>query len=321
MNSLDSLMRSISEAYDLHIKHIELIYDAVNKIFRITNDNDSLIFKIFNKRDHSKQRISFERKITSHISSRQPNSINPILAKAQIEKTYLYENQFYYGIPTRECTGNPYLTNAGAQSDDYLFGQALFTLHHIPPPPFRNPKHDTSNVKHLISKLGSPNRSQKTIQLKTIIQTLHNDINLTTLSHTERMKRCICHGDAWPGNALYSSNACTLIDFEHTRISDPAFDVATFIWWLTGSEHTELEKLKSWEQFVNGYGESIKQLINNSTPALIKTNQLRSLIFLHNNIIINEEILEYAQRRTSHLLEKLTPHLKSEQLLEALWKK
>lgn len=320
MNSLDSLMRSISETYDLHIKHMELIYDAVNKIFRITNDNDSLIFKILNKRDHSKQRISFERKITLHISSHQPNSIKPILAKAQIEKTYLYENQFYYGILTRECTGNPYLTNASDQSDDYLFGQALFTLHHIPPPPLRNPKHDTSNVKHLISKLGSPNCSQKTIQLKKIIQTLHNDINLTTLSHSGRKRRCICHGDAWPGNALYSSNACTLIDFEHTRISDPAFDVATFIWWLMGSEHTKLEKFKSWEQFSNGYGESIKHLINNSTPALIKTNQLRSLIFLHNNIIINKEVLEYAQRQTFHLLDKLPLRLKSEQLPEALWK-
>ncbi|CAI8793596.1 hypothetical protein EMIT0P74_190042 [Pseudomonas sp. IT-P74] len=50
MNDLDRLKRSISETYDLEVKHIELIYNAINKILRITRNNDTLILKLLKKK-------------------------------------------------------------------------------------------------------------------------------------------------------------------------------------------------------------------------------------------------------------------------------
>ncbi|MNQ51677.1 serine/threonine protein kinase [compost metagenome] len=321
MNDLDRLKRSISETYDLEVKHIELIYNAINKIFRITSNNGTLILKLFKKNDHSNYKISFERKVMLHIFFHQINIIEPIPPASPQEQIYQFENQLYFGILTRECSGDLYFTKNNTQTHNYLFGQILFKLHNSPPPSLRNPKYDTTNSEHLILKLEKSNHSWQVFQLKQIIDTLYTNIKETTQSHTESVRKCICHGDAWPGNALYFSKTCTLIDFEHTRISDPAFDIATFIWWLSGSEYKESEKFKAWECFTRGYGDSINQLLNRKLSTLIKINQLRSLVFLHNNIIISDEILEHARHQTLDLLKKLTQPLNNKQQLETLWKK
>ncbi|VVP65056.1 Homoserine kinase [Pseudomonas fluorescens] len=319
MNSINSLLYKISVAYDIHANNAEIIYDGVNKIFRISTDKENFALKIFNKKKSTKYKISFERTIMDHIISNGLDCIQPIFPKSNKEQTYTFENQIYYGILTREIIGASYSVN-NQSFHDFLFGQALFKLHNCPTPTFTNPKQSTSNANQLISNLKKHDYSFETSCLKKIILNLFHNIVQTPLPYPQHTKRRICHGDAWPGNALYSVNSCTLIDFEHTRISDPAFDIATFMWWLTGLDHEETQKLTAWNNFILGYGNSIESYINEHTPTLIKINQLRNLTFLHDNIIISEEILEIARQQTTFLLDRLTPYINHEQLTESLWK-
>lgn len=92
------------------------------------------------------------------------------------------------------------------------------------------------------------------------------------------------------------------------------------MWWLTGVEDKEEQKLTIWNNFTSGYGGTIESYINKYTPTLIKTNQLRNLVFLHNNIVISEEILELAHQQTSELIIRLIPYTDLEKLVDSLWK-
>nr|WP_231985528.1 hypothetical protein [Pseudomonas vancouverensis] len=96
-------------------------------------------------------------------------------------------------------------------------------------------------------------------------------------------------------------------------------DIATYIWWLTDCNQCKGQPLVSWNAFAKGYGDSIERLITPSTPTLIKINQLRSLAFLYRHIALNEEILEYVQRQTSVLMQRLEPTNSKEQLIVSLW--
>lgn len=319
MSTYNSLAELLHDEYNLQVNVTTNIYDAINKIFQITTDTDTLIIKLINRHHCTKYRISFERKIMNYAYSNHINVSQPFLPTSKNEPIYRLEDQAYYSILTRKCTGHQHSSNSSHQTNYILFGKALSELHNLPTPQLNNPKFDTSKPSHLISTISAHSNSPLANILKTIIYNLYQNIESTRAAEIENTKRCICHGDAWPGNALYSNNSCTLIDFEHTRIADPTFDISTFIWWLTGLNYSEREKFNLWKNFAKGYGMAEKSLLNKNTKTMIKINQLRSLIFLYNNIILNKEIINYAHLQTSNLINKLNTSLKQDQILEALW--
>ncbi|MGE8067533.1 phosphotransferase [Pseudomonas sp. NPDC089569] len=319
MTYSNSLIHQILYAYDLQPNNIEVIYSGINKVLRITARNKRYIFKMFKKSDFTKSKIAFERKIMMHIHSKKINCAEVISPICTTEQTYTLDNQLYFGIMMHESLGKQYSTTID-NNYDFLFGQALFELHNCPKPALRNPQKNLNNAHHLTSKIGNDTLSGQTTQLKKIILNLVYDIGLSNQKPLTRTTYCICHGDAWPGNAIYRKKACSLIDFEHTRLFDPTFDIATFIWWLTGSELNEDKKYSIWKQFTSGYGDTVKKLTNNKIPTYIKTNQLRSLIFLLNNIFVNDEILDYAHQQTFNFVHRLKPYSSFDKLLEDLWK-
>lgn len=313
----NSLLHEISQGYAIQAERAELIYNGINKIFRISNSTKHFILKIFRKNEHTKYQISFERNMMTHLLINKLDCIEPIFPESHEEQIYVFDNQTYYGILSYEHNGTTYTANS---AHELLFGRALLKLHNCPAPPFINPKKSSTSPNQIIKKLRKIRDYPQANLLKKIIIKLFEDIEKTSTPHTQHFKRHICHGDAWPGNALYSKNHCTLIDFEHTNISDPAFDIATFMWWLTGVEDKEEQKLTIWNNFTSGYGGTIESYINKYTPTLIKTNQLRNLVFLHNNIVISEEILELAHQQTSELIIRLIPYTDLEKLVDSLWK-
>ncbi|MBZ9784265.1 phosphotransferase [Pseudomonas sp. REP124] len=319
MSSLNNLTLQILSAHKLAANNIGMIYNGVNKLFRVTTDNKTYILKIFRKSHTPINNIVYERKITQYLFSQKIDCTQVISSTCNIEQLYTFEGAEYYGILTYESDGNQY-SESSTYHHEALFGNALQKLHNCPRPTFNNPAFNPNNAHHLISAFDKSKNSQTTRKLKKIITILVNDISASKQYPATRTKYCVCHGDAWPGNALYQNNTCTLLDFEHARIFDPTFDVSTFIWWLTGVDHSENYKHAAWNSFVNGYGASAKHLSNNKVPIYIKTNQLRSLIFLLNNITLNSQIIEYAHEQTFKLLRQLKYYSNLESTLENLWK-
>lgn len=159
--------------------------------------------------------------------------------------------------------------------------------------------------------------SPYTNNLRTLILKLYNNIQASLPAPISNNKLCICHGDAWPGNALYSENSCTLLDFEHSRISTPAFDISTFIWWALGQQnHTT--NINAWKSLKQGYGEVLETRIDQNTPRFIKINELRSLVFIYNNILITDELFEHINKRTQWFIDSLPGSLNSVEILELL---
>jgi thiamine kinase-like enzyme len=145
-------------------------------------------------------------------------------------------------------------------------------------------------------------------KIRTLIVTLFNHIR--ALPSTPNNNRSICHGDAWPGNALYHNNFCTLLDFEHTCISTPAFDISTFLWWAIGQQKNT-NTTDAWNYFKQGYGETLENLLDENLPKLIKLNELRSLIFIANHIFINEELFGHLKTRTQWIIDASPSVLKN----------
>ncbi|BCX69576.1 phosphotransferase enzyme family protein [Pseudomonas izuensis] len=316
MSISEELLSKISNTYEIQAISAQLIYDGVNKILQISDNTETFILKLFKKIKHSKSRISFERTILTHLNSHDINCIHVITPNANKEQTYEFNGKTYYGLMTRLCLGNQYSPH-NKDMHCFLFGKALFRLHECPTESFTNPKFNTSNIHHLMRSLKKDN-SSPAVQLRKTITNLFDNISLSLPPLAPPFEQCICHGDAWPGNALYFKDRCKLIDFEHARLADPALDIATFLWWLSGAELNESKKLTAWENFTQGYGESIEPRINEHTSTLIKTIQLRSLVFIHNNILLTEEILEHSLQQTSDLLHK-TNFINQDPSLSSLW--
>jgi thiamine kinase-like enzyme len=158
-------------------------------------------------------------------------------------------------------------------------------------------------------------RSKLRIRLENLIVKLYRNIQTHPIAPQSNDISCICHGDAWPGNALYSEKSCVLLDFEHSRISTAAFDISTFLWWAL-DQHDDLVHVDAWRKLKIGYGDNLYSLLNKNTPRYIKTNELRSLIFIHNHIDITDELFEHINNRALWLMEILPSASNSIKALE-----
>lgn len=50
-----------------------------------------------------------------------------------------------------------------------------------------------------------------------------------------------CHGDAWPGNAIYDGMRANLIDFEDQIYGPLSYDIGTYLWWTFANEVKQSE--------------------------------------------------------------------------------
>jgi Ser/Thr protein kinase RdoA (MazF antagonist) len=309
MSSTQELTRALLKAYDLQASEFELIYDGINKIIKFRANNKNLTLKLFNQNNRTHYQISYERKIVHHIIDNKIACIVPIdTITNQSEQIYRYEGQHYYGIVTIEDTGCTFTPTENLESQISIFGESLYKLHTCKLPNLPSPHPYFTDENRLISRLRKDIDTPYSKEIKALIITLFKHIH--TLPSTLSNKRSICHGDAWPGNALYHKNSCVLLDFEHTSISTPAFDISTFIWWATGQQNNT-EAINAWSYFKQGYGETLENLFNEDLPRLIKLNELRSLVFIANYIVINEELLGHLKTRTQWFIDAFPSDLKN----------
>lgn len=317
MTFAPELSPALFRAYGLQPSELELIYDGVNKIFKFSASNAKLILKLFNRNNRNQYQISYERRIMKHVRANKIGCIEPLDPTSDKgEQVYLYLGQKYYGILTHEDKGATF-TPENCHSQIPMFGTSLYKLHNCKRPNLVNPPPNLIDAFQLISHLKKSVDSPHASKLKVLILKLFDNIQAYPTMPESNDNLSICHGDAWPGNALYSENSCILLDFEHSRVSTPAFDISTFIWWALG-QHNDSTNINAWKSLEQGYGDVLETRIDKNTPRYIKINELRSLAFIYNHILITDELFEHINKRTLWLMDALPPSLKGVEILELL---
>jgi Ser/Thr protein kinase RdoA (MazF antagonist) len=309
------LSTTLFNNYNLQAKDLQLIYNGMNKIFKFHSCNIGYALKLFHTDCRTPYQIQYERQLMMHLIVQGiecPEPISPCPDRE--EAVFKYLNQEYYGLLTHESKGVPF-SPENDHSQIPAFGQALIKLHNCPPFPLKNPLPYLTDSNKLMEDFKRNASSKLRSRLESLIVKLYSSIQAHPIVTESNDTACICHGDAWPGNALYSENSCMLLDFEHSRISTPAFDISTFLWWAL-DHHDDLMHIDAWRKLKIGYGDYLDRLLNKNTSRYIKINELRSLIFVHKNIEITEELFEHINDRALWIMKILPPASNSIKILE-----
>lgn len=87
----NELLPAVLKAYDLQASEIELIYDSVNKTFKFSSNDLNYILKLFEKNNHTKYQISYERQTMYHVLANNIACIEPLNPTSdKEEQIYLY---------------------------------------------------------------------------------------------------------------------------------------------------------------------------------------------------------------------------------------
>lgn len=311
------ILLALSQAYALNITNLELLYDGINKIFACNANETELILKLSPTNIRTPRQIAYERQLVKHVHTNGIECAKPLRPNnGKKEKNYIYSGRQYYGILSRKIRGTPF-TPEMSHSQLSAFGLSLSKLHECVHPHLATPPPSLINASQLVEKLSNPIDSVHMSRLRKIIKNLFDDIQSRPIALDSNNASCICHGDAWPGNALYTKYSCVLLDFEHSRVCQPAFDISTFLWWMLG-QHDGKSRIAAWDRFQEGYGDALAIRLDNNTATYIKINELRSLVFLYNHVHINDEIYEHINQQTRWLLKELSRPLKGRELLALL---
>lgn len=311
------MLLALSQTYALNITNLELLYDGINKIFACNANETELILKLSPTDIRNPRQIAYERRLTKHVHTNGIECAKPLFPNnGKKEKIYIYSGRQYYGTLTHKIKGTPF-TPEISHSQLYAFGLSLSKLHKCVQPHLATPPPSLINATQIVKKLSSPIDSVHMGRLRKIIKKLFDDIQSHPIALDPNNASCICHGDAWPGNALYIKNSCVLLDFEHSRICQPAFDISTFLWWMLG-QHDDKSRITAWDRFQEGYGDALAIRLDNNTATYIKINELRSLVFLYDHVHINDEIFEHINQQTRWLLKELSRPLMGCELLALL---
>lgn len=306
MTMHSKLIQTLSEAYSLKILGTRLLYNGVNKIFKIDTDKKQLFFKIFKKTLRTSEEINYERKLLIYLSWNGISCSRPIEPPSHQESIFPYNGLEYYGILMHEDIGKT-IDNDTDPSQIFNFGGALSRLHKVKLPDFSSSSCALTDTSELIKSLNDPSFKPQCNLLPLIID-LYESLDTLLPSKENPAQTSICHGDAWPGNAIFNNGSCTLIDFERSQPSLPIFDVATFLWWALGHKDRDYALLL-WTQFKQGYGTDINEILKNDISTLIKLNELRSLVFLYKNAALSEKALAHVTNRTKWFTTDLKPNL------------
>lgn len=301
--------------YNLKAKDTQLAHDGTNKIIKFHCNDIKYVLKLFPTNCRTPYQIQYERKLMSHLTDQEIKCPGPIPQPPnKKELVFKYSNQEYYGLLTLESNGVPF-SPKNDHSQIPAFGRALIKLHNCPPFPLKNPLPHLADSTKLMESVKREASSKIKIHLENLILKLYSSIQTHPTTPQPNDTRCICHGDAWPGNALYSEKSCVLLDFEHSRVSTPAFDISTFLWWALDQDDN-LVHIDAWRQLKIGYGDSLDLLLNKNTSRYIKTNELRSLIFILNHIDVTDELFEHISNRAIWIMKVLPSASNSIKALE-----
>ncbi|WP_420234202.1 phosphotransferase enzyme family protein [Pseudomonas sp. ABY48] len=290
--------------YNLQANGLNLTYDGTNKIIKFHSGNLKYVLKLFPANCRTSYQIQYERQLIMHLIVQGiecPKPIPPCLDRE--ESVFKYLNQDYYGLLTHESKGVPF-SPENDHSQIPAFGRALIRLHNCSPFPLKNHLPYLTDPTKLMEGIKRDASTQLKSRLESLILKLYSSIQTHPIAPESNDTSCICHGDAWPGNALYSENSCVLLDFEHSRISTPAFDISTFLWWAL-DQHDDIVHIDAWRKLKIGYGDCLDRLLSKNTSRYIKINELRSLIFLHNHIDITDELFDHINERALWIMKIL----------------
>jgi len=308
MTTHKKIMQALVDTYGLDVQNVQLFYNGVSKLFKINTDEKTLILKAFQKNLRTSDEITYERKILTYLSANAilcSRPIEPITSGE--EAIFFYKGLEYYGILMHEENGkNIDLINTDA-SQIFSFGKSLSQLHGVDLPDFKISYRSLTDPGELIKTLADQTYTPK-CDLLPIINNLYDSFGGISYPPKNSTEMSICHGDAWPGNAMFFNGQCTLIDFEQSQASLPSFDVSTFLWWTLNHSRRD-HALILWEAFKQGYGAGVDDILDNDISTLVKTNELRSLIFLYKNSELSEKAFAHLTLKSKWFTTILKPNL------------
>lgn len=289
INKLEIDVSALSGHADIKL---ELKVDGVNKTFYATfNDQDGYL-RMSPLGLHPKTDIDFEYATMLSAEYQAPSALVKPLAKP-IQATI--GGQRYCGLLSSTARGEPF---SDTLEDISSFAVSLAKLHvaEIPTlnflPEFPKRRREGIRKGHSAGRLGVG------------IKSIESGLAVKPLEENDPV---ICHGDAWPGNALFSDTA-VLFDFEHTFVGPREFDLGTVAWWLLGRQD-KMHSMNLWETFMNRYLEETKIKVNfGLLPTCILQNEIRSLRFLDQFAVLPTEVYPSVVKRAIDLAQDWRPN-------------
>lgn len=266
---------------------ILLVVNGVNKNYRVECSRGDFYARFSPETLHARHELQFEALTLSTLSKLSAPSCTPFnINEGSVHGPYEVHGVWYNVLLTNTIAG----TSVSSNELEFLsFGKSLALIHLV----------QMDRGLSFQDRFGTPE-----IQKGPFYDVSKSILEYIDSCESQDYEVTICHGDAWPGNAINHNGVLTLFDFEYVHLGNPLYDIGTFAWYLLSEYNASSRKL--FESFLKGYNSRRQLLLRDSAIRQnIALKDLHTLSFLSNFIDLTDEIIDFTVSMSRAMLSKL----------------
>ncbi|USH05711.1 phosphotransferase [Grimontia kaedaensis] len=250
------LKQKLNEAYDINVTDVTPL-SSMHELYKLkTTCSRRYVVKLYKVSDCSLSQLT---SITEFNASLKADGVSVTLPKKGVDGDYVQHLGDKYAVLSHFVHGDTVSTISASQC--YLFGRECARLH------LTKSRQDLPDkkAKELLTfpllniKAGYSHKQQEIDVIENLAT--QAELSLSKLSLPE----VLCHGDFHWGNAIFSSQQVTILDFDFCCRSWRIYDPVVFLWNLLFTNCGDIKQ--QWSAFLSGY-QSISVLSDEELNAI-----------------------------------------------------
>ena len=248
--------QKLSEIYDINVTEVTHL-SSMHELYQLkTVCSNQYIVKLYKASDCS---LSHLTSMTAFNASLKANGVSVTVPVLGADGKYVQHIGDKYAVLSHFVHGDKVSTISSSQC--YLFGRECARLHLTESrQDFPHKKTEELLTSPLLNIRAGYSRKQEQVG---VIETLATqaEVNLSKLPLPE----VLCHGDFHWGNAIFSPQQITILDFDFCCRSWRIYDPVVFLWNLLFTNSDNIKR--QWSSFLSGY-QSISALSEEELGAI-----------------------------------------------------